>query len=114
MSHESQAAVMKIMGCCTTCKPKEGCKQKGSESAENEGEKVEDDIVTTLMKTPKRQEQLDLGNFFSGKRNTAPPVASKRDEAPAKKKLTKQRTVTTQTVEGSWKAKILAKFKPDL
>ena len=105
---------MKTMGWCTTCKPKEGCKQKGSESAENEGEKVEDDIVTTLMKTPKRQKQLDLGNFFSGKRNTAPPVASKRDEAPAKKKLTKQRTVTTRTVEESWKAKILAKFEPDL
>ena len=101
------------MGCCTTCKPKEGCKQKGSESAENEGEKVEDDIVTTLMKTPKQQKQLDLANFFSGKCNTAPPVASKQ-EAPAKKKLTKQRTVTTQTVEGSWKAKILAKFEPDL
>ena len=66
------------------------------------------------MKTPKPQKQLDLGNFFSGKCNTAPPVASKRDEAPAKKKLTKQRTVTTRTVEESWKAKILAEFEPDL
>ena len=34
---------MKTMG----CKPKEGSKRKGSENAENEGGKVEDDIVTT-------------------------------------------------------------------
>ena len=111
---------MKTMGWCATCKPKEGRKRKGSESAENEGEKVEDDIVTTLMKTPKRQKQIGSRKlllwkaFFSGKCNTAPPVTSKRDEAPAKKKLTKQRTATTRTVKESWKAKIIAKFEPDL